>query len=145
LRGENGLLASELSGILNLAMDGAKSLKEDGAFIKTEEQTKLLAEYREENSAVEAFLVECLEFEEGNTLNARELYESYNEYCKKGGRPPKSNISFTKEMRSIGARLKKFSFVERKNGKTPSVFEGLKVNDDWMRSSNTHASSYYSK
>ena len=43
-------------------LDGVASLRESGEFIATSEQKKLPADYREENSSVEGFIKECLEF-----------------------------------------------------------------------------------
>lgn len=135
LRFSNGLLAKELSGILNWMVEGANLLVKDKEFFVTQEQKLSLLEYREENSSVEGFIGECLDFDEGKTCSARELYEEYKQYCIKDGRKFKGNIAFVKEMKAYGKRYSQFQFIERLNGHTPSAFEGVGINKDWSNSS----------
>ena len=142
LRSAGGELAKELSGVLNWMLDGAKDLKEAGRFISTTEQDELIREYRQENSAVEGFIAECLDFAEGATVGTRELYDNYKEYCVKDGRKFKSNIAFAKEMKAHGKRHGKFSFIERSFGGGESRFEGVKVTSGWGRESNVNVSNY---
>lgn len=142
LRNNGGLLAQELSGILNWMLEGAISLKEKGTFIVTQEQRNLLKEYREENSSVEGFIAECLVFEEGEVSTTRELYDEYKEYCIKDGRKFKGSIGFTKEMKVYGKRHTKFSYIERTNGKEENRFEGVKAHSGWGRTSNVNVEKY---
>lgn len=135
LRFSNGLLARELSGILNWMIEGAMSLREQKGFFITTEQQVALLEYREENSSVEGFIGECLLFEEAVITSARELYEEYKQYCIKDGRKFKGNIAFVKEMKAYGKRYNKFQLSERKNGHEPSKFEGVKINTEWSKNS----------
>lgn len=139
LRSGKGILASELSGIFNWMLEGAKMLRERKGFVVTREQILLLSEYRQENSSVEGFIAECLSFEEGVMTTVRELYDEYKEYCSKDGRKFKGNIGFTKELKAYGVRYSKFSFIERENGRDVARFEGVKVNSGWGAESNVHA------
>lgn len=139
LRFSNGMLAKELSGILNWMLDGADSLRTSGAFVNTIEQKATLVEYREENSSVEGFIGECLEFEEGKITPARELYEEYKQYCQKDGRKFKGNIAFSKEMKAYGKRYGKFSMMERVNGHDLARFEGVIINKGWLTEKTLHA------
>ncbi len=131
LRSSVGLLAQELSGILNWMLKGAILLKENQGFIVTEEQTQMLNEYRQENSSVEGFIAECLEFIKDGTIEARELYESYKQWCQKDGRKFKANIAFTKEMKVYGTRFGKFTFKDRENGRNGSRYEGIKLYEEY--------------
>ena len=131
LRFSSGILATELSGILNWMLEGAASLRAEKAFITTTEQRDALLEYREENSSVEGFIGECLEFKEGVVTPARELYEEYKKYCIKDGRKFKGNIAFSKEMKAYGKRYAKFEMMERKSGHETARFEGVMVLKDW--------------
>jgi P4 family phage/plasmid primase-like protien len=142
LRNSGGVLAQELSGILNWMLDGVKSLHETHKFVVTKEQEELLREYRQENSAVEGFIAECLDFAEGATAGTRELYDNYKEYCVKDGRKFKSNIGFTKEMKAHAKRYGKFTFVDRSFGGDGSKFEGVRVSGGWGRESNVNVSHY---
>jgi len=127
LRSSVGLLAQELSGILNWMIDGALKLKENKGFVITKEQTQMLAEYRQENSSVEGFIAECLYFEEGEDIAVQELYETYKQWCQKDGRKFKANIAFTKEMKAYGYKNKVFQYHERENGRDTSRFIGIKI------------------
>jgi putative DNA primase/helicase len=135
LRGKSGLLAQEVSGILNWMLEGAGKLKEAKTFVVTKEQIALLAEYRQENSSVEAFIADCLEFVEGQSMETIELYDEYKKYCQSDGRKFKARTSFTKELKAYGHRHDRFSFLERAYGKGPSVFEGIRINHEWSKES----------
>jgi putative DNA primase/helicase len=130
LRSELGTLAQELPGVLNWMLKGADILREKKNFIVTREQTQVLSEYRQENSSVEGFIGECLEFIEGGIISTTDLYEMYKTFCVKDGRKSKSNIGFTKEVKAYGARHEVFQFVDRANGHDPSRFEGMQLRED---------------
>ena len=131
LRFSNGLLAQELSGILNWMLEGAIRLAQNQKFTTTTEQKELLVEYREENSSVEGFIGECLTFQEGEIINGRQVYEEYKQYCGKDGRKFKGYISFVKEMKAYGKRNNLFQYVERTSGHDQSRFEGIAINNSW--------------
>jgi putative DNA primase/helicase len=130
LRSEMGLLAQELPGILNWMLDGIDIFVEMKKFIKTQEQTQILSEYRQENSSVEGFIGECLEFNNSEVMTARDLYEHYKTFCIKDGRKFKGSGAFVKEVKAFGVRTEKFNFIERKNGHNPSKFEGIKISEE---------------
>lgn len=136
LRFASGVLAQELSGILNWMVEGAISLKKKKGLTITNEQILSLLEYREENSSVEGFIGECLYFAEGEQVSARELYEEYKQYCVKDGRKFKGNIAFSKEMKAHAKRYSKMEYVERLNGKETAYFKGVAVNKEWSKESN---------
>jgi len=127
LRSSVGSLAQELPGILNWMIEGANNLRKDKDFIKTEEQTGILSDYRQENSSVEGFIGEVLEFDVTATSNVIDLYEDYKTYCIKDGRKFKGSGSFTKEMKAYGIRYEKFHYVERENGHDQNKFLGVRV------------------
>lgn len=127
LRSSVGLLAQELSGILNWMVEGARLLKEKKGFVITKEQTQMLAEYRQENSSVEGFIAECLDFVEEEEIVVQELYETYKQWCIKDGRKFKANIAFTKEMRAYGQKNRAFRYQERESGRDSSKFIGVKI------------------
>lgn len=131
LRSSVGLLAQELSGILNWMIAGAIDLSDKGNFIITNEQTQMLNEYREENSSVEGFLAQCVIFEEGE-IDAPTLYAEYKKWCMSdGGRKTKSNITFTKEVKAFGIKYDKFTFEPRVRGGSESKFVGMRLSPHW--------------
>lgn len=137
LRFSDGQLAKELPGILNWMLEGIRSLREEKGFIASKEQKKLLEEYRQENSSVEGFIIECLEQKEGEFVDTRKIYDVYKEFCKKDGRKHKKKTSVIKEMRAHGERTGKYTFVERTNGHDLSKFEGIIINKEWQSSALT--------
>ncbi len=133
LRSDVGLLATELPGILNWMLDGAKHLSEAGSFIITQEQIGMLSEYRQENSSVEGFIAECVERDETADTNTRDLYDEYKAYCIKDGRKFKGAIAFIKEMKAYGQRYGGFVYSERTSGHKLASFQGIKVINEWNK------------
>ncbi len=133
LRSSVGLLAQELSGILNWMLDGAKDLMEKGNFIVTQEQTTMLNEYREENSSVEGFLSQCIELAENEYIEAPDLYAEYKKWSlSDGGRKTKANITFTKEVKAYGAKNDRFTYKVRGFAGGEARFVGIKLSPYWV-------------
>lgn len=136
LRSSVGLLAQELSGILNWMVDGAISLSNDGKFVTTQEQLRMLDEYREENSSVEGFLSQCVVLNEFASIEIPALYEEYRKWSQTdGGRKMKSNITFTKEVKAYGAKGNKFTYSPRSSGSTEAMFIGVELSLQWRKQS----------
>jgi P4 family phage/plasmid primase-like protien len=137
LRSSVGLLAQELSGILNWMLDGAKDLSDNGNFVVTNEQTKMLDEYREENSSVEGFLSQCIVLDPDESIEVPDLYSEYKKWSQSdGGRKVKANITFTKEVKAYGAKNDRFSYIPRKHGGDESKFVGVKLSPHWVNQNN---------
>lgn len=145
LRSRFGLLAKELSGILNWMIDGANNLDQAGYFITTKEQKQMLSEYRQENSSVEGFIGECLEYKEGNVMSSRDLYEEYKKFCQRDGRKFKANIVFTKEMKNFCKKHNNFSFIDRTSGHDTARFEGISIATGWSQHVNQSGFGDYSE
>lgn len=134
LRSNVGLLSKELSGILNWMVEGAIDLKENEGFVVTEEQTRMLNEYREENSSVEGFLSRCIRLSEGESIDTTVLYAAYKKWSEtEGGRKTKANITFTKEVKAYGAKRNRFTFVPRGIGNFESKFVGIAFTPQWLK------------
>ena len=139
LRSSVGLLAKELPGILNWMIEGAIDLSESGRFVTTEEQIKMLDEYREENSSVEGFLAQCIvlnkEGEIKTSINTPTLYAEYKRWsATDGGRKTKANITFTKEVVAYGKKGNRFTYEDRgKSHHGESRFIGIELSPQWIR------------
>ena len=134
LRSNMGLLAQELSGILNWMLEGARDLAEKGNFVMTEEQTQMLNEYRQENSSVEGFLSECIMLAPECSVDVPVLYAEYKRWSQSdGGRKVKANITFTKEVKAYGAKNDRFGFKPRLHGSDEAKFLGIKLNPLWSK------------
>jgi P4 family phage/plasmid primase-like protien len=139
LRSNFGLLAQELSGILNWMIDGAINLADEKRFVTTKEQIRMLDEYREENSSVEGFLSQCVVLNEFTYIETPELYEEYKLWsASDGGRKIKANITFTKEVRAYGAKKNRFSYEARTSGSTESKFIGIELSPQWKQQRVNH-------
>ena len=137
LRSSVGLLAQELSGILNWMLDGAMDLSKSENFVITNEQTKMLDEYREENSSVEGFLSQCIVLDPDESIETPDLYTEYKRWSQSdGGRKIKANITFTKEVKAYGAKNDRFTFEPRKHGDLEARFVGIKLSPHWVKQSN---------
>jgi len=134
LRSSVGLLAGEISGILNWMLDGFDDLAQNENFIVTKEQTKMLDDYRAENSSVEGFLSECIVLEEGEKIEAPELYSEYKKWSvSEGGRKIKANITFQKEVQAYGAKDDRFSYSTRQYGGGEAEYTGMKFSPHWIK------------
>jgi putative DNA primase/helicase len=137
LRSSIGVLAQESSGILNWMIEGAISLQQAKNFVKTEEQTRMLNEYREENSSVEGFIKECVELDANESVESPLLYSEYKKWCQSdGGRKTKAKITFTKEMKAYGAKEDRFTFEPRKFGADEAKFVGIRLSPHWVNQNN---------
>jgi putative DNA primase/helicase len=137
LRYKGGELYKERNGILNWMIKGLKMLTKDGQFIETKEQKRILKEYRGENSSVDAFVTECLDFSPEYKISARVLYDEYKRYCISDGRKFKANMVFTKELIAYGKKNKNIFFCPRVTGLIGAYFEGIKLSRSWIKESGT--------
>lgn len=131
LRFADGMLASELSGILNWMLVGYRSLIKEGRFVVTGEQHQTLAEYREENSSVDGYIAECLAFPPESLELTSRLYEEYKSYCQRDGRKYKSMVAFIKEMQAYGKRTGSFTYLKRTSNHTSGFFKGVAIVSKW--------------
>lgn len=132
LRSDTGLLAQEKSGILNWMLDGAVDLAENDGFVVTNEQLRMLDDYRAENSSVEGFLSQCVELDPEASITTPVLYQAYKEWSiSDGGRKIKANITFTKEVKAYGEKDERFTYEPRGSGKEEAKFVGVKLNSFW--------------
>jgi putative DNA primase/helicase len=143
LRSSVGILAQELSGILNWMIDGAIDLANDKKFITTKEQLRMLDEYREENSSVEGFLSQCIALNEFTSIETPALYEEYKIWSMSdGGRKVKANITFTKEVKAYGAKGNRFTYEPRTSGHSEARFVGIELAPEWKIQRNRQSYNY---
>lgn len=134
LRSDIGLLAQELSGILNWMISGAIDLADAKKFVITKEQTRMLDDYREENSSVEGFLSQCIVLNEFSSIDTTDLYSEYKKWSTTdGGRKTKANITFTKEVRIYGSKENRFTFAKRGYGGQEARFIGIALSPQWIK------------
>ena len=112
---------SELSGILNRAIDALKQLIADNTFIETESTETLLAEYRLENDHVDRFLSETYTRVDGAECLEQDVYDVYGEWCDAEGIQALSKTKFRTGITSWGCERKR----KKSAGQRYFVFKGL--------------------
>lgn len=96
-------LTQELPGILNWAIEGLKSLREDGRFNETEKNFEMMNVFKMDNSPMIEFLQSNYDpaprgEESKYTVKSGALYQEYRSYCFDNGYKPKSLANFSREM-----------------------------------------------
>lgn len=100
----------ELSGLLNLAIEGLRRLEEQGSFSHSETIAKAVEEYQKEADPLEQFIEECLNVfddDEDMTVQARELYLTFVSWSKENGQRESTIMSNTKFGKRMGSKFKK--------------------------------------
>lgn len=111
----------ELSGLLNLALEGLKRLLNKGEFsyeLTAEEVEKL---YTIKSDSIAAFANECIVMSV-NDLEKTILYEAYVKWCKKTGEKPAANNAFSGRFGKLG-----YKTLRTTCGDKPYVWEGIAV------------------
>lgn len=96
-------LTEELTGILNWAIEGLKSLRAEGRFNETERNFQAMRYFKSDNSPVVEFIhlyyEPCPEGEERKYgVPISELYGQYRNYCMDHGYKPKAMSNFSREI-----------------------------------------------
>ncbi|MBC1420097.1 phage/plasmid primase, P4 family, partial [Listeria fleischmannii] len=115
-------LRSELTGILNWAVEGCLKWQTEGLGLpKAVERAS--AEYKSEMDVITAFIEDCCETGEDKNIKAKVLYETYRDWAKDNGQYVMSNTKFGKEI------ALKFS---KKKAKTGFKYEGITLNSEYF-------------
>jgi putative DNA primase/helicase len=95
------IIESEMSGVLNYVVKGAKTLIRDGKFDIPPVVEMILETFRLESDSVQMFLREN-RYRPSLTehILLRELYRVYRVYCLESGITPESKITFAKRLRN---------------------------------------------
>ena len=115
-------LRAELPGILNWAIEGCQEWRRDG--LKDPEEVKAATQsYREEMDLLALFLNECCEREEGGEVPTGELFDAYEEWCRKNGEQPVKKRTFGTLMKERGFRAEN----RTRNTDTKRYYVGLSL------------------
>jgi putative DNA primase/helicase len=95
----------ELSGILNLALEGLRRLEARGHFPETAGMRQAMHEYQAQADSIVAFLdpeeEQCV-LRADAEAGKEALYQRYTEWCEKAGRAPVSRTKFNRKMAELG-------------------------------------------
>jgi putative DNA primase/helicase len=117
------IINSELSGVLNWALDGLKRFLVSGHFTPCAEMEAVVTNYRFQSDNVRQFVDEC-DYEPCTKehIVAKDLYSYYREYCMASGFKPLNKINFLKRMENNGF------VVERKSVGRVVFIKSIKSN-----------------
>lgn len=93
-------LESEIQGVLNWALVGARRLLGGQKLFTAPRGLEALEEITQQLDSVQGFLAECMVFTDSKAdcVGARSLWDSYREWCKESGRLPKNKQRFFMEL-----------------------------------------------
>lgn len=90
-----------MAGVFNWAYDGYKMLKKNGGFIETEEQKKLIEEFKKQLSPLMMFAREEMYSRFECEMPEKELYQIYGKWCIANGEKKLSRTKFIYEIRQV--------------------------------------------
>jgi putative DNA primase/helicase len=123
----------ELSGLLNLAIQGLKHLLKNGTFSYSKTTEQIKEDYIRKSSPVAAFIMDCMEVDSDAFIEKKELYVVFAEYCRVRGLPTVSQDSFFKKLPSY---VQVADFKPVVEGKRLHTFKGLRYKAEGWSLSN---------
>ncbi len=109
-------LRSELSGILNWTLEGLERVKQRGLIVP-DAVSRAVAEYRAEQDAMAAFIMDCCITGQQCSAAAGELWKAWGEWCRENGEKEGTQ-------RAFGAELKRRKF-DSYRGNTGNRWRGI--------------------
>jgi putative DNA primase/helicase len=126
----------ELSGHLNLALDGLKKLRENGKFSNEKSIEATQKEYEFNSNPISAFMEERTQTSDED-CEAIILYLEYVDWCKSCGKEPWSNIGLSRKLVSMGYTSHRENIVRDKVQKKVVMFDNLKIRSDRIEQDKT--------
>ncbi|WP_372367710.1 phage/plasmid primase, P4 family [Candidatus Uabimicrobium sp. HlEnr_7] len=121
------IIDSELSGILNWALEGLKRLRENNwKMTNSDEMKTSLVEFQEDSNPVLQFIQNCCTVEDKVYTPCASLYKAYNEWCKENNYKPKTSARFGRELKKL-ATSENWP-VERKQKSKGWSYQGVRLN-----------------
>jgi len=118
------IIGNELSGILNLILDGLQRLTSQQDFSKSEVVDNEHMKFRRESNSVAMFLDDDNWIPSQKETKLKDLYDNYKNYCIETGHRACARPKFTKRLRELGYEIKlkgtnnyTYVFTERINQK----------------------------
>lgn len=118
----------ELSGLLNLALDGIRRLQDDGDFSLPESPQERLEYYEQYSDHIKMFAVNCLENEGGEEVEKDEVYNAYTDFCEEKARHSVSRQVFWDQLGQTTLDIS-IRRPQRPNGDRPRVCDNMTFTD----------------
>lgn len=112
-------LLKELPGIFNWVYHGYQSLSKMASIVETDEQERLLNEFKAISNPVEEF---CSDRTFAGTMTRDEIYTWYKDWCEAAGHKPLSRTKLLPKFREIMERQILDEQSQRREGKRTRVF-----------------------
>lgn len=90
---------AELSGLLNLALDGLERLRASGDFSLPESNDERLAFYEQFSDPIKEFSINCIHNVDGERVSKDAVYNAYTNFCRANDYEPSSRSVFWRELR----------------------------------------------
>ncbi len=121
-------LLPEMSGIFNWMIIGLQRLEERGMFNINKEMTRIINDYKKDNSPIITFIEDNLEEDINSKISKNDLYKKYSLWCKEFGYKPLSDKSVTKEMKNFYKKQIKKRKVREDRDSNSRFWEGVRFN-----------------
>jgi len=118
----------ELSGLLNLALEGIERLRTKGDFSLPESPQERLEYYEQFSDHIKMFAVNCLENESGGEERKADVYNAYTRFCEEKGREPVIRQTFWKQLGKTTLDVS-ISRPQKPDGTRPRVVDNLTFTD----------------
>lgn len=121
-------LAEELSGVLNWALEGLRSLQHRGRFEESAVSLKAKTEFQHEANPVRVFLDEQCLVDPKGTIPITNLYETYKLFCESNGYRPFNEAHFGREVRLVFPHINRARVTKTTppfNKDRPYVYQGI--------------------
>ena len=100
-------LLEELPGILGWAVEGLGTLRQTWQLPIPPSSQAAVAHYAAESNPVGLFAEDCVEHSETNWIDASEVYEEFQCWCRASGFSPRSIVTFAREFAQLGFQKRK--------------------------------------
>jgi len=116
----------ELSGFLNIALEGLRRLLKRGRFETNATTEQVREEYIRKSNPIQAFVEDCLEVDPDAFLTKKEVYLAYSDYCRKLKYSPVAENTFHK---NLARHIRIADYKPSLQGKRATAWKGIKLKD----------------
>ena len=114
----------ELSGLLNLALQGLRRLLEQGRFSHSKTTDEIREDYIRKSDPLAAFVMDCLEVDPEAWVEKQTLYNAFTAYCRKQKLPAVSRDTFYK---NLPKHVQVAEYRPKVEGTRIRAFRGIKL------------------
>lgn len=119
----------ELSGLLNIALEGLKRLLENNGFSYSKSTEETREDYIRKSDPLAAFLMDCIEEEQDDILLKQPLYSLFAFYCRKNNLPAVNKDTFFKNISKHVTVTQMRPHRKDLKGR-PYAFKGITLTED---------------